>query len=453
MGEDVSDERSNPGPPGRQSLEGGQVRARLLVGEQAMTDRAASRLARIVFAVDCVLVLAALVSSSLNGTGENPAAWDASEILAADLFALAMFTFPVVGVLIAFRRPRNAIGWILLADGVAWSLSAVSGNYVQYGLITHPGSLPRPDLVLALSDWLWVPGVGLIGTFLLLLFPDGRLPSPGWKSLGWISSAALIVPSLLIVVAPGNYTASGYPEVTNPLGIEVLQGAASVVYGLVLLIPLCIIGCAAALIQRFRRSRGLERLQLKWLAAGAGASAAAYLIAMVVSIPYDWGTSTTPSLVTLIQNTALFSFVLIPLAAGIAMLKHRLYDIDLIINRTLVYGAVSAFLALVYVGGVFGVGGLLRSATGQQSSNLAVAVSTLAVAALFRPVRTRMQAFIDRRFYRHKYDMGRTLQDFSARMRDQLDLDTLNAELLAVVSRALRPSHVTLWIKPRRDHG
>jgi hypothetical protein len=415
-----------------------------------MTDRTASRWAWVIFSVNSLLVLAALVSSSLNGSGKDP--WSSSEILSNDLYVLAMFSFPVVGVLIASRRPRNAIGWILLADGLAWALSAVAGNYVQYALVTHPGSVPRPDLALALSDWLWIPGVGLIGTFLLLLFPDGQLPSPRWRPLARVSAVALIVPSVLIVIGPGAYTDSGYPEVINPLGIEALSGVISAMSALVLLIPLCIIGCAAGLIQRFRRSRGLERLQLKWLAAGAGASAAAYLVAMIVSIPYGWSISTTPSWVTLIQNTALFSFLLIPVAAGIAMLRHRLYDIDLIINRTLVYGAVSALLALVYVAGVFGVGGVLRSVTGHQSSNLAVAVSTLAIAALFRPLRARVQAFIDRRFYRYKYDMGRTLQDFSTRMRDQLDLDTLNTELVAVVRQTLQPSDVTLWIRPSERH-
>jgi hypothetical protein len=144
-----------------------------------MTDRTASLWAWIIFGVNSLLVLAALVSSSLNGSGEN--AWSSSEILSNDLYALAMFSFSVVGVLIASRRPRNPIGWILLADGLAWALSAVAGNYVQYGLVTHPGSVPRPDLALALSDWLWVPGVGLIGTYLLLLFPNGRLPSPRWR--------------------------------------------------------------------------------------------------------------------------------------------------------------------------------------------------------------------------------------------------------------------------------
>ncbi len=444
MREDGRDD-FNSHPLGRTPLEAGSDRARRLGEASAMNDRTASRWAWIIFSVNSFLLLAALISSYLNGSGKNP--WSSSEILSNDLFALAMFSFPVVGVWIASRRPRNAIGWILLADGLAWALSAVAGSYVQYGLVTHPGSVPRPGLVLALSDWLWVPGVGLIGTFLLLLFPDGRLPSPRWRHLARVSAVALIVPSVLIVIGPGDYTDSGYPEVTNPLGIEALRGVISAISAFVLLIPMCIIGCAAGLIQRFRRSRGLERLQLKWLAAGAGTSAAVYLVAMIVSIPYDWSIPTTPLWVTLIQNTFFFSFLLIPLAAGIAMLKHRLYDIDLIINRALVYGAVSGLLALVYVGGVFGVGGVLRSLTGQQSSNLVVAGSTLAIAALFRPVRARTQAFIDRRFYRHKYDTGRTLQDFSARMRDQLDLDTLNTELIAVVSQTLQPSHVTLWIR------
>lgn len=284
-------------------------------------------------------------------------------------------------------------------------------------------------------------------TFLVLLFPDGHLPSPRWRPLGWASATVLTLCSLVLIVAPGPLDEGTYPGLDNPLGIEALRPLGPVVYGLILSIPVCIIGCAAALIRRFKRSRGVERLRLKWFAAGAGASAAAYTVAMIVSIPYDWSPS-APLWLSIIQNVALSSFVLIPIAVGVAILRHRLYDIDRIINRTLVYGIVTASLGLVYAAGVFLAGGALTSLTDQRGGRLAVAGSTLAVAALFRPIRSRTQTFIDKRFYRHKYDTARTLDDFSVRLRDQLDLDTLSNELLTLVSQTLKPAHASLWIRP-----
>jgi hypothetical protein len=416
-----------------------------------MTDRSASRLAWATFAFVALLLLAVLVSSWLNVAGRDASAWDSSHAIATDLFAIAMFSFPAVGVLIAGRHPRNPIGWILLATGLTWQTAVLTGNYIEYGVVTHPGSVPEPELVAALSSWLWVPGIGLVGTFLILLFPDGRLPSPRWRPLAWISALTMVVASLAIVIKPGPLTESGFPDLTNPLGIQSLRLIWPAAYVFVALIPVCIIGCAASVTQRFRRSRGLERLQLKWLAAGAGISAIVYLVAVIVSIPYDWVSPSNPLFVRIIQNVAPYSFVLIPAAAGIAILKHRLYDIDLFINRTLVYGALTASLAAVYFAGVVGLGGVLRSLSGQPSGNLAVAGSTLAVAALFRPLRSRIQTLIDRRFYRRKYDAAKAVQEFSATMRAQTDLDALNAELLAVVSDALQPAHVMLWIRPTED--
>ena len=245
-------------------------------------------------------------------------------------------------------------------------------------------------------------------------------------------------------------TESSIPNVENPFGIEALRPFASELLGLVLLIPLCIIGCAASLVWRLRRSRGVERLQLKWLAAAAGSSAVAYLIAMFISIPYGWDVTSTPLWVQIVQNVALFSFVLIPIAVGVAILKHNLYDIDRIINRTLVYGVVTSLLAAVYGAGVFGAGGLINAITGQRGGRVAVAATTLFIAGLFRPLRARVQTFIDRRFYRRRYDAARTLDEFTARLRDQLDLDSLSGELLAAVDSTVQPAHATLWIRPSR---
>jgi hypothetical protein len=218
------------------------------------------------------------------------------------------------------------------------------------------------------------------------------------------------------------------------------------------LVPASIVGCATSLVQRFRRSRGSERLQLKWLATAAAVCAVLYVAAMLVSLNQPWGTEETPFWIGVIQNAAFVSFVLIPVAIGFAILKYRLYDIDLIINRTLVYGALTAMLALVYVGGVVGVGGRLREVTGEERNNLVVAGSTLAVAALFHPARARIQSFIDRRFYRGKYDATQTLERFATRLRDEVDLETMQAELLGVVHQTMQPSHVSLWLRTQATH-
>jgi hypothetical protein len=407
-----------------------------------MTDRTASRLAWVTFAFEGLLLTISLyaaifLSEELGRTG--------SESLEYVVLAVSMFTFPVVGVMVASRHPRNAVGWILLAIGLTWELEVIS-LYTDYGY-TNPGSLPRPDIAAALHGGLWVPAIGLMGTFLLLLFPNGRLPSPRWRPLAWASAIVLVLCTVVITVYPGPLTESGLPNVQNPLGIDALAPLVSGLAGLVLLIPLCIVGSVASLIGRFRASRGTERLQLKWLAAAAGIAAGLYLVAMITSIPFDWSTIETPLWITIIQNIALFSFVLIPIAVGVAILRHRLYDIDRIINRTLVYGAVTALLAMVYAIGVFGVGGIVLEATDQEGGRLAVAASTLAIAALFRPVRSRVQTFIDRRFYRSRYDAARTLEEFAARLRDQLDLDSLRGELLAAVDQTVHPAHATLWIR------
>jgi hypothetical protein len=383
----------------------------------------------------CVVLLVLMVLALSLGTGAN-----------VDLFPIAMLAFPVVGALIASRQPHNPIGWVMLAVGVVAGLDALSVFYIDYALSINPGSLPRPDIALALNAPLWVPLIGLMGTFVILLFPDGRLPSPRWRPWARLCAAALVLNFVGIMISPDAFV---YPGIRNPLVIDALRPFLDASWPVILLIPIGIVGCAVALIRRFRRSSGQQRLQLKWLAAATGTIATIYLTAMVPSVLLDspWDGTGSRWLV-LLQNVAALSFVLIPVAAGIAILKYRLYDVDLIINRTLVYGALTAVLALVYVGGVVGLGGILRELTGQQDNNLAVAASTLAVAALFRPARGRIQGFIDRRFYRRKYDAAQTLESFSARLRDEVDLDELSADLLTAIKDTMQPAHASLWLRP-----
>ena len=395
-----------------------------------MTQGTASRGVWVVLGCLTLVVLASEAQSTAAGSGFDPAAF-------------VLLAFPIVGTLIISRQSRNGVGWIMLAIGIGGAAGAMLEIYAEYSLIIHPGSLPRPDLALAILAPSWVPIVGVTGTFLILLFPDGRLPSPRWRPWAWLCVVALTLPFIVILIAPGPISAEGYPNLRNPLGIEALRPFAPAAFLTIILIPVCFVGCTVALIQRFRRSRGQERLQLKWLAAGAGIAATLYFIGVVSSVTLAM--SSEPLWLRIFTEVAFYSLALLPAAIGVAILKHRLYDIDLIINRTLVYGGLTAALTLAYALVVTVLQTVLRPFAGQ--SQLAVAGSTLAVAALFRPARARIQVFIDRRFYRRKYDAGRTLDAFSASLRDEVDLDALNAELVALVGNVMQPSHVSLWLR------
>jgi hypothetical protein len=243
----------------------------------------------------------------------------------------------------------------------------------------------------------------------------------------------------------------GTPRGANPIGIEALEpiiGAWNLSVGL---IPLCVLGCAFALVLRFRRSQGHERLQMKWMAAAAATVAIGYLIFMVTSF-LSQGSEEMTLWVAVVSQVVPLSFVLLPVAVGIAVLKHRLYDIDVIINRALVYVLLTTLLVLVYVGGVVGVGGAVRGVTGDADNSLIIAATTLVIAGLFRPARTRIQRFIDRRFYRHKYDAIRTVESFSARLRNEIDLDSLCADLVNTVGYTMQPTQISIWLR-RSSHG
>ena len=368
------------------------------------------------------------------------------ELLGGSLFLV----FPVVGALIAARRPRNPIGWILLADGLLWNLSGMMDYYSAYGA-SRPASSPFAVGMATINNWLWVPAVGLLGTYTFLLFPDGKLPSRRWLPLAWLSGAMIVLVGLQVGFTPGQL--EGLEGVRNPWGVLVFPWMKSVPYLLIPLFLLCMVLSVFSLVLRFRRSRGEKRQQIKWIAFGASLVGFLYLIAMIGSIVYPqatWFAPGSPPWLIVLEYAALLSFPVIPTAIGFAVLRYRLYDIDLVINRALVYGSLTATLVLIYFGGVATIQTLFRTFTGQkQQPQLAVVISTLAIAALFNPLRHRIQAFIDRRFYRRKYDASRTLSAFSARLRDETDLEQLNTELLAVVRTTMQPEHATLWLRER----
>jgi len=301
----------------------------------------------------------------------------------------------------------------------------------------------------ALFQWIWVPPVGLLGIYMILLFPDGRLPSRRWRPFAWFAGAAMILTSLAVTLSPGPL--EDHPGVSNPFGLE---GHSIVVQALLsspVLLPVCILISAFSLVWRYRHSGGEVRLQIRWVAFAASLVGITYGVVLVSGLfllPEDSTTEQVrPLWLALLENSVLMSYAGVPIAVGFAVLRYRLYDIDVLINRTLVYGSLTATLVALYFGGVVCLQAVFRSVTGQ-GSTLGVVASTLAIAALFNPLRRRMQVFVDRRFYRRKYDTAKTLAAFSARLREETDLGTLSNDLVGVICDTMQPAHVSLWLRP-----
>jgi hypothetical protein len=349
-------------------------------------------------------------------------------------------SFSAVGALIASHRPGNPIGWIFCGAALFQGLPTFGYEYATYTLITRPGSLPLGAEMSWISNWIWAPGLGLILVFLPLLFPSGHLPSRRWRPVAWLGGAStgMIAVLAIILLWPKRGTAL----LRAPASDE--RGAAWILDLLVeaVAFPLMLAAGLAAVISlfvRFHRARGEERQQIKWFAYAA--TLTLVWIFVLEGIP-DWNRlfEAITGVLTLLVVPS------IPTAAGIAIFRYRLYDIDRIINRTLVYGSLTATLATVYLGGVVVLQYLFRVLTGQESQ-LAVVASTLAIAALFVPLRRRVQGFVDRRFYRRKYDAAKTLEAFGVKLRDETDLDRLGDEMVSVVRETMQPAHVSLWLR------
>jgi hypothetical protein len=382
--------------------------------------------------VSAVLVVvgiaAALATPERAGGGAD--AWDAVS------FVTTVAAFSVVGGLIAHRRPGNPIGWLLAVIGLLFAIVLDCSAVARWGLVTD-------ELPQAVAEWigvcasLWVIALGLIGIQLPLRLPDGRLPSPRWR---WFSRISIVLIAVTLVgMATQRGRVEGVAGSANPLG----TGWAAPLAGGIFLMIVCFVVSLAALFMRYRRASEHDRVQLRWIALGGGVFLGVYIVTLPLASALDAdGHSTVAKLITLVAQTA---FAALPVAIGYAILRHRLYDIDVVVNRALVYGALTATLAVTYLGSVLLLQLLLNGVTGD--SGLAVAGSTLAVAALFRPARARIQAGVDRRFFRRKYDATQTLERFGAQLRDELDLRALTAELDAVVRETLQPAHVSLWLR------
>jgi hypothetical protein len=375
--------------------------------------------------------------------------WDDDAVVdnvAGVMLGVGFGAFAVVGALLVVRRPTNAIGWILAAIGLMVSIFNAGGGYATYVMATRG----RPDALAVFGAWAancyWFLMLALALIYLPILFPDGRLLSRRWLPvavIGGISTLGIVLPKALVDTLPVNEVPGR--GIANPIGIEGLGKIEdlpifSVIEALFLVAA---VGAVASVVVRFRRSRGVERQQMKLFAyvivVLIGGSVLAGGISDLTGVGWLEGSSFVLSMVGL---------MCLPIAVGIAVLRYRLYEIDIIINRTLVYGPLTATLALVYFGGVATTQLVFRALTGQQQQpQLAIVVSTLVIAALFNPLRRRIQGFIDRRFYRRKYDARKTLEAFSASLRDETDLDALNNQLVGVVRQTIQPAHVSLWLR------
>jgi hypothetical protein len=340
----------------------------------------------------------------------------------------------VVGALVAARQQRNPVGWLLLAVGVFGTANLLGESYARYALVTAPGSLPG-GLYGPWLGWTYAPILAIVAIFLPLYFPTGRLLSPRWRPVLWSGIGFLVFAVAGNALWPGpDAPLLGLAPVPNP--VVFLPQATPLFELFIGLAGVCslvgVAGAIAALVVRFRRSRGIERQQLKWFTYAAA-------LAPLPSIAWELA----PSIFGLLRTLIL---PLVPISVGVAILRYRLYEIDRILNRTLVYGLLTVVLGLCYAAGslVF----VLVAGTGADPPSWLVAAATLTAAAVFRPARRRIQAAVDRRFNRRKYNAAQTIQAFATRLRDQVDLDTVSSELQAVVDQTMEPTRVSLWLRP-----
>jgi hypothetical protein len=349
---------------------------------------------------------------------------------------LALVGAATAGAVLAARRPRHPVGWLLLALGLLLVADGVALGYASYGLLARPGALPAADYVAVYLGRNAIPLAACLG-FMLLLTPTGSLPSPRWRWWARIAAAAPLLALVWLTLQP---LEDLFQSVANPLAMPGLAGPPPVVAAVTVVATLLPISIGAwSLVVRFRRARGVERQQLRWLALAAALVAVGVLVIAVLAVA---------GIEALLGWLFGGCVALLPVAAGASILRYRLYDLDRIISRTLAYGLLTILLGSAYAGVVLALGRLLP-----QGSSLVVAGATLAVAAVFQPARRHVQRAVDRRFNRRRHDAAHTIQAFSGRLREQVDLDTLTAELLTVVEQAMQPTQASLWLRPQPPSG
>ena len=349
---------------------------------------------------------------------------------------IGYLSYALLGSLLIMRRPAHPIGWLFCFKNILGQVFVLTEEYAIYGILTQPEALSFSTFVAWIYDWLWIP-VNMLDPILLLLFPTGRLLSPRWKWAVWFTLFVMLQALIVRMFYPGPLR--NLPLVINPFGNEIIKhirDAGDSIYYNLLVLPLVV--ASLSLILRFHSAKGSRRNQLKWI---AYATALNILVA-----PFRYITPLELNSVIVFIGT--LAVIMLPVSITIAILRYKLFDIDLIINRTLVYGLLTTLLVAAYYGSVILLQALLYLLTRQQQSELVIVASTLVTVVLFNPLRHRIQAFIDRRFYRQKYDATRILAGFSAKLRHQIDLDDLQSEIVAVAQTTLQPRSVSLWLRP-----
>jgi hypothetical protein len=364
--------------------------------------------------------------------------------LAGTILVLSTAT---VGALIASRRPENPIGWIFGLAALVWDIGAFATEYSIYAVLEQPNSLPFGEPATWVAAWILLP-TGMTLVFLLLLFPDGRLPSPRWRPVAWIAVTGIVLSTVGLAFMPGRLYSTIFEVQRNPYGLEAFPEVRGlVVLGGVMALGSTFLG-ATALVLRLRRARGLERQQLKWFAFGGVFLVSVSVVTWLVLVATDLSLST--QLGQLVSAAGVLALAILPVTTGIAILRYRLYDIDVIINRTLVYGTVTVVLAGLFAALSILTQRLVLSVTGQESQ-AAVVVAALIVTGLFQPLRAWIQTLVDLRFYRRKYDTARTLEHFAGQVRNEVELDQLTRDLVAVVRETMQPTHASLWLRRQPD--
>ena len=400
-------------------------------------DRRAAWLAWSLAALSVALLVGGIaLSRAASSTAPDLQFGSETDDSSAVIDLVTLLTFSLVGAIIASRHPRNTIGWLFCSVGVTIGLNSFAGDYTEYWLASGFGMRSLGETAAWFSSWLWVLLTYVPTTFVLLLFPDGQLPSPRWRPVAW--GAALGIVGSVVGYALEAGPLVDFPQIANPYGVDSpIVGMVGVAGSIVAAGSL--VASAISLIVRMRHAGSEQRQQIKWLAYG-GTVVVGGVCAGGLTIPWSVPLS------IVIMSVYLLG---LPVFTGIAIVRHHLYDIDLLINRTLVYGSLTAMLVAVYVGGIVLSQRVFVGLTGQEElPQLAIVASTLMIAALFAPLRRRIQAIIDRRFYRRKYDAAKMLSDFNTRLRDETDLGTLSDDLVGVVKDTMQPEHVTLWLRP-----
>ena len=356
-------------------------------------------------------------------------------------FVLSFAMFPVIGYVLASRRPENSIGWLMLGMGVFFGVTAIASEVGSY--LIHSGRQDAGLVLVAFDQPSWVPIVVLPVTFLLLLFPDGHLPSPRWRWFAWGLGVALTVVFFSILLDPAPMQESPVPGAANPLGIEAISPFLEAAQFLIIAIPVGVLGSLTALVLRFRRSTGIERLQLRWLLTAAAFVALLYSGAMFASLGSSWGGEGDPGWLTWVQNLVILSFALIPLAIGVSVLRYRLFDIDVVINRAVLFGALAVFITLVYVAVVVGVGTLV----GSQASPVLSAAAAAIVAIAFQPLRRRAQRLADRLVYGKRATPYEVLSEFSERVGQTYANDELLPRMARALGEGTGAARADVWVR------